>query len=158
MTWALLMLGAITLGFMIGASLEAFWSCAKQILGSESDMAKTSERVQPVLPGMFGQPSMGFVVPGQGPHHDGATYAPTLDHQRLNAQALRVWYAMRDGAWWTLAGLAECTGDPEASVSARMRDLRKPQFGGHQVDRRRVGDSGVFQYRLTANPITGDRI
>jgi hypothetical protein len=119
---------------------------------------KISERIAPVLPGMFGEPSVGFTTPGQGPHHDGATYEADKDHQRLNAQTLRVWQAMKAGAWWTLRGLADHTGDPEASVSARMRDLRKVQFGSHQVERRRAHEAGLYEYRLTANPITGDRI
>jgi hypothetical protein len=101
---------------------------------------------------------VGFTVPGTGPHHDGATYEAEIDHQRLNAQTLKVWAAMKAGHWWTLAGLADATGAPEASVSARLRDLRKPQFGGHHVERRRVAEGGLFEYRLTANPITGDRI
>ncbi len=153
------LLAALGLGLIAGVCLEALWHASIQmLLGTESEMAKTSERVQPVLPGMFGQASVGFTVPGQGPHHDGATYAPQADHQRLNAQTLKVWQAMRKGNWWTLAMLAAAVQAPEASISARLRDLRKPQFGGHVVERRRVADGGLYEYRLTANPFTRDRI
>lgn len=76
-------------------------------------------------------------------HHDGVTYEPELDKVRLNAQMLRTYEALRDGMWFTLRRLS----DPEASVSARLRDLRKVKFGGHEVERRRV-DGGLFEYRL----------
>ncbi len=81
-------------------------------------------------------------------HHDGVTYRPARDKGRLNAQTRRVYDAMVGGRWLTLAELAELTGDPEASVSARLRDLRKPKFGGHTVERRYVGH-GLHEYRMT---------
>ena len=80
--------------------------------------------------------------------HDGETYERALDKVRLNAQTRRVFDVMRDGQWHTLRGVALATGDPEASVSARLRDLRKPKFGGFTVERRRHATSGTFQYRL----------
>lgn len=42
------------------------------------------------------------------------------------------------------------TGDDWASAGARLRDLRKPKFGGYQVDRRALGN-GAFEYRLLIN-------
>jgi hypothetical protein len=36
---------------------------------------------------------------------------------------------------------------PESSVSARLRDLRKPRFGGYQVERKYVF-KGCFAYQL----------
>jgi hypothetical protein len=106
----------------------------------------------PKLPG-FGVEGVGFTVPGAGPDHDGATYEAALDHVRLNAQMLRVWEALRESdAWWTLSELAAATGDPEASVSARIRDLRKDKFGGHVIERLRVDDSGLYRYHLIPNP------
>lgn len=84
-----------------------------------------------------------------GLSHDGASYDAALDGARLNAQTQRVFDVMRDGAWRTLAQLAAAAGAPEASVSARLRDLRKPRFGGFVVSRRRVPDAdGLWQYRL----------
>lgn len=81
---------------------------------------------------------------------DGDTYTPALDRARLGAQAQRVLDVMRDERWRTLGELAAATGDPEASVSARLRDLRKPGFGGWLVDRRHRGDPshGQYEYRL----------
>ncbi len=78
---------------------------------------------------------------------DGRTYDAPRDGDRLNAQLQRVLHAMQDGGWWVLAQLSAATGDPEASVSARIRDLRKPKFGGHLVERRYVS-SGLWEYRL----------
>lgn len=81
---------------------------------------------------------------------DGDTYTPALDRARLGAQAQRVLDVMLTGAWHTLAELAEQTHDPEASISARIRDLRKPAFGGHTIDRRHRGDPsyGQYEYRM----------
>lgn len=84
------------------------------------------------------------------PARDGETFEAALDGARLNAQAMRVFSLMRDGVWRTLREISEATGDPEASASARIRDLRKPRFGKHTVHRRRRGDGkkGLFEYRL----------
>lgn len=81
---------------------------------------------------------------------DGATYVAQFDRSRLNAQARRVYDVVSDGKWRTLREIANETGDPEASVSARLRDLRKEKFGAHEVDRRRRGEEsrGIFEYRL----------
>lgn len=84
------------------------------------------------------------------PTRDGATYQHERDGQRLAAQHERVKALMKDGRWRTLAMIALETRDPEASVSARLRDLRKERFGSHGVERRHVAD-GLFEYRLILN-------
>ena len=76
---------------------------------------------------------------------DGPLLEPA-DHIRLTGQWLNVFNLMRDGDWRTLAQISSATGHPEASVSARLRDYRKPRFGGHDVQRRRVGAG--YEYRL----------
>lgn len=78
---------------------------------------------------------------------DGATIVPDRDTGRLAAQLDRVRAAMAGGQWVTLASLAQATGDPEASCSARLRDLRKPKFGGHTIERQYVS-RGLFRYRM----------
>lgn len=85
------------------------------------------------------------------PAFDGATFDPALDQDRLSKQLGRVWAALSTGAWLTLAEIAAKTGDREAGISARIRDLRKPKFGGYDVQRRRRGDpaDGLFEYRVT---------
>lgn len=57
---------------------------------------------------------------------------------------------MLDGVWRTLPEIASAIGAPEASVSARLRDLRKPKFGGFDVGRKARGDAseGLYEYRL----------
>ncbi len=84
------------------------------------------------------------------PDHDGETYSRELDLDRLNQQARRVYDVIEHGQWWTLREIAALTGDPEASISARLRDLRKPRFGGFRVERRRRGvpSAGLWEYRL----------
>ena len=78
---------------------------------------------------------------------DGKTYDPARDGMRLGAQLLRVWALMSDGKWRTLAEISNNTGDPQASISARLRDIRKPKFGGHAVEVEHLG-RGLYQYRL----------
>ena len=81
------------------------------------------------------------------PVRDGATYNHQRDGIRLHKQHNRVLAFMRDGLWHSLRDISEATGDPEASVSARLRDLRKPRFGGFSIDRRYVA-RGLYEYRL----------
>ena len=80
---------------------------------------------------------------------DGETFDPGTDTIRLNDQMRRVADVMGDSKWRSLAEIAEVTGDPEASVSARLRDFRKPRFGGFAVLRRRREGAGLWEYRLT---------
>lgn len=81
----------------------------------------------------------------------GATYDHARDSVRLSKQWRDVWRYASDGEWYTLRGLAALTGHPEASISARLRDLRKPRFGGHTVERQYV-EGGLWMYRVTPNP------
>lgn len=70
-----------------------------------------------------------------------------LDAARLGRQLEAVRSLMLDGRWRSLAEIAEATGSPEASVSARLRDLRKPRNGAFSVDRRRR-TAGQWEYRV----------
>ncbi len=78
---------------------------------------------------------------------DGTTFEPTRDRKRLNAQMQAVYNFMAHGQWRTLADIAAATDYPQASVSARLRDLRKSRFGGYTVERRYIAN-GRYQYRL----------
>jgi hypothetical protein len=99
--------------------------------------------LEPTLPGFPAPP------PPPDGDRDGATYVAPFDRDRLNRQARAVFDAMADGLWHTLSELSYATGAPEASVSARLRDLRKPRFGALEVERRRDGDAaGTWLYRL----------
>ena len=78
---------------------------------------------------------------------DGAT-VEACDTDRLSTQMLKITSLMADGWWHTLQEIGEAVDAPEASVSARLRDLRKVRFGGFTVERRRRGDGGLFEYRV----------
>ena len=91
-------------------------------------------------------------LPVDFPRRDGATYDHERDGRRLACQQNRVLARLRDGEWWTLKRLAQATGDPEASISARVRDLRKPRFGSHVIERRYV-ERGLWQYRLVTGQL-----
>lgn len=92
------------------------------------------------------EPNLFDWTPPPGPR-DGATFNPDRDMVRLNRQAADVWAIVRDGEWYGLADISRLSGHPEASVSARLRDLRKPQFGGFTVQREYRGD-GLWAYRV----------
>lgn len=64
-----------------------------------------------------------------------------------------VWRIIRDGRPRSaLEVVAEVKGGTAASVTARLRDLRKPEWGEHNVSCAR-GPDGVYRYRLA--PTTG---
>lgn len=83
----------------------------------------------------------------QVPMFDGVTFEPDRDHDRLARQLASVRRHLSDGDWHTLAEMSATLGHPEASISARMRDLRKRKFGAHIVERRYVS-RGLHEYRL----------
>ena len=80
----------------------------------------------------------------------GPAFDPALDEARLKDQVLRIYRLMNDSEWRTLGEIATATGDPEASISAQLRHLRKPEFGSFVVDKRRRGlaTTGLWEYRL----------
>ena len=87
---------------------------------------------------------------------DGATYERTKDGKRLFSQlrAVEDLLITGEGDWYTLQNIVRyLTWDKyrvyasEASVSARLRDLRKPKFGSHTVERKRI-TGGLWAYRI----------
>jgi hypothetical protein len=82
-----------------------------------------------------------------GVPHFGVTYDHQRDGKRLSMQRHRVLAFMRDGEWHTLWEISRSTKDPEASISARLRDLRRPEFGGYTIAREYV-ERGLWRYRL----------
>lgn len=87
---------------------------------------------------------LSWVPPAILGQRDGETFDAKRDGKRLNAQAADVFRLMQDGKWRTLGDIADATGHPEASVSARLRDLRKV---GYTVDREYVS-RGLWRYRV----------
>lgn len=92
----------------------------------------------------------GYQAPPAGMTFDGPDYNHSLDQARLTGQILRIYNLMRDGRWRTLSEIAQATGDPQASISAQLRNLRKARFGSHTVSKRRRGEAerGLFEYRM----------
>ena len=81
---------------------------------------------------------------------DGKTFDPDLDGERLRTLLMRVHRLMHDGEWRTLQRIVLACGGSEASVSARLRDLRKAKWGAHTVERRRHPDGhGLWLYRVS---------
>ena len=88
-------------------------------------------------------------------YFDGSTYEPALDKHRLASQLQSVTFLMIDGVWRTLQEIADELKIPEASASARLRDLRKVRFGSNRVERRRRGAEkrGLFEYRVVRSEV-----
>lgn len=88
---------------------------------------------------------------------DGADYVPKRDDFRLAGQVMRIFNCMRDGNWRTFEEIKRITGDPEASISAQLRHLRKNRFGSHGVDKRHRGpaSNGLYEYKLLVNARNG---
>lgn len=125
----------------------------------------------PDAPGAFFGPDVGATRAGHGhtpleprarrraPGPDPAAttiedYTPA-DAGRLTGQLSRVFRIMESGEWYTLAELVDRielgwgVRASEAGVSARIRDLRKPEHGGYTVERQiRPGSGSVREYRL----------
>lgn len=78
---------------------------------------------------------------------DGPEFNQARDGARLTGQIGRIARLMRDERWRTLSEIAEETGDPQSSVSAQLRHLRKPRFGANTVERKHLG-RGLFAYRV----------
>lgn len=73
--------------------------------------------------------------------------------ERLGHQQRRVHMAMQDSQWRSLREIADVTHDPEASISARLRDYRSNEYLAQYCvleTRRRKGleERGVFEYQL----------
>lgn len=77
----------------------------------------------------------------------GATYDEKRDGDRLRKQLDAVRSFMLRNGWVTLKDLAGAVGAPEASVSARLRDLRKQQHGAYTIEREYVSQ-GLWRYRI----------
>ena len=83
-------------------------------------------------------------------HFNGPHYDHELDHSRLTGQIQRVYRTVITGDWVTLGEIEKMTGDPQASISAQLRHLRKERFGSHRVHLRRRGkrENGLWEYCL----------
>jgi hypothetical protein len=78
---------------------------------------------------------------------NGSDYDHQRDTQRLSNQYQRVFSLMQDGEWRSLRNISDSTGDPESSVSAQLRHMRKDRFGNHTVEKKHEGH-GLYLYRV----------
>jgi hypothetical protein len=102
-----------------------------------ADLAEKNERIASKQIAFFEEPT----------YFDGKTYDPALDKDRLKSLLGRVFDFMLDHDWHTLAEIRDNCGGSEASVSARLRDLRKNRFGAYTIFRKRV-KRGLWKYQL----------
>ena len=86
-------------------------------------------------------------------YFDGSDYEPEHDRKRLTGQILRVYSALEKGNWLTLDELSNITGDPQASISAQLRHLRKERFGSYIINKRPRGirSHGLWEYKMGEN-------
>ena len=91
----------------------------------------------------FGAESMKF---------DGITCDKKTDGARMRSQLDSVRKEMKSGKWFTLDELSALCGGSVASISARIRDLRKDKFGALPMQGRRIpGVDGLWEYRMILN-------
>lgn len=86
----------------------------------------------------------------KGPKFYGAGYQHHRDYVRLTKSLSDTYKVMKDERWYTLAEISAATEKPEASVSASIRSLRRPENGGYFIERAYV-DNGLHKYRLDHN-------
>lgn len=84
---------------------------------------------------------------------NGSDYDHDRDAPRLTEQIKRVFEVLSTHQWVTLAEIAAATGDPEASISAQIRHLRKARFGSWDIQKRHNGN-GLYSYRMTGEKTT----
>lgn len=84
------------------------------------------------------------------PRFDGATFTEKDDQERLAVQHVRIRDLMLDCKWRTLPEIHETLGYPVTSISAQLRHLRKPRFGGFVIEKRHRGPKkwGLYEYRV----------
>jgi hypothetical protein len=91
-----------------------------------------------------------WVPPATDRH--GGTFSHAFDYERLNRQARVIYDLMRDGKARSLREISAETGEPEASISARLREYNQPVFSSAFIrmeKRRRPGLSrGTWEYWL----------
>lgn len=100
--------------------------------------------MNPVLPGIF-SPQIEDLTP-----QTARFYGPELsqaDVDRLTDQMKAIYSVIRDGHWRTLREIGDATGFGEASISAQLRNMRKPEHGSLRIDKQNRG-GGLWAYRL----------
>jgi hypothetical protein len=68
-----------------------------------------------------------------------------IKKRRANLTA-RCHAIMAGNGWFTIRLVAKVLGCSETGASARIRDQRKAKFGGHAVQRKKLG--GIWHYHV----------
>src|SRR5687767_11196915 len=89
------------------------------------------------------------------PRFDSGVELTKADHVRLGKQLQRVLNVLSDGSWWSVPQLHTeiwrryGIHDPEPSLSANVRNLRKPKHGGYTVERKRERNTYFFRLKVS---------
>lgn len=99
------------------------------------------------------QPSLDFTPqPQRHAPRRSDFYGPDLtpaDQVALGDQIQAIYDLMQDGQWRTVQEIAQLTHFAENSISAQLRNLRKPRHGGYDVPKRlRTGCARTYEYRV----------
>lgn len=80
----------------------------------------------------------------------GKSYDKRFDKARIGKQMDTIRDTMLRSQWMTLGEIERATGYGQASISAQLRHLRKPEFGSYIVEKRNRGERyrGLFEYRV----------
>jgi hypothetical protein len=117
----------------------------------------------------------GDVLHRKLPPFPGTAYDPKIDGLRLLKQYEHIRDYMltmaesdrrfrhRSEGFRTLQEIEQATGHLTASVSAQLRNLKKPEFGSYLLEkRRRAPDGGTWEYKLmapmTISTLSGEQI
>jgi len=78
------------------------------------------------------------------------TLNPDIDGPRLATLRARVLAVLQQGGWYTDYELQRVCGGSVGGVGAKRRDLRKAEFGGHEIESRRRGDPAraLWEYHI----------
>lgn len=93
------------------------------------------------------QPALDFTA-----RFDSGIALTPADHERLSKQIDRVHAIVSDGAWYAVSDVRQAiqrrfgVSDPENSIQAQLRNLRKSKFGGYAIERRRIGN--LWEFRM----------
>ncbi len=105
---------------------------------------------QPTLGSLFDGPTVDMERPATTPARPLYFDGPEDDasrEARLGRQLADIRTLMLDGVWRTLEQIHQATGHPAASISAQLRHLRKPRFGGYEMSKRHLGH-GLYEYHV----------
>jgi len=87
----------------------------------------------------------------------GQSYIAEIDGPRITKQRESILGLCLGHLWLTLGEISATLDYPEASISAQLRHLRKAQFGGYIVNKRRRS-AGTYEYLVLPPPAVGQLV